>query len=197
MIATGHAAAPFLGFLALFQRGQVQPHHRRVVERGAGHVHAAAEGSFAFARYVGGEAGWELVQPAYEFRDGKLISIDTVDRSTPKPSLASIEQARTAVTADGWRYVGGETGWELVSPAYQFHSGKLVSADKFDHASPKPTLASIVQDRNAVTPDGWRHVGGENEWDLVQYAYELRQGQLVHAATCIYGAPGTPSSKIS
>ena len=148
-------------------------------------------------RFVGGETVWELVQPSYEFHNGKLMQVDTVDRSTPKPSLASIEQARTAVTADGWRYVGGETGWELVPPAYQFHSGKLVSADKLNHASPKPTLASIVQDRNAVTADGWRHVGGENEWDLVQYAYELRQGQLVHAATCIYGAPGTPSSKIS
>ncbi len=146
-------------------------------------------------RYVGGETGWELVPHAYEFRNGKLVHADKFDHSTPKPSLASIEQARNAVTADGWRYVGGETGWELVPHAYEFRSGKLVHADKLDHTAPKPNLASIEQERHAVTADGWRHTGGESEWELVQHSYEFRQGKLVHAADCIYGAPKTGQSK--
>ena len=110
---------------------------------------------------------------------------------------SNLEAAKQNVTTDGWRYVGGEAGWELVQPAYEFRDGQLISIDTVDRSTPKPSLASIVQERNAVTADGWQHVGGENEWDRVQYAYEFRQGQLVHAATCIYGAPGTASSKVS
>ncbi len=49
------------------------------------------------------------------------------------------------VTAAGWRYVGGETGWELVQHAADFRNGKWVHADRFDHNLPKPSVASIEQ----------------------------------------------------
>ena len=55
--------------------------------------------------------------------------------------------ARNIATPDAWRYVGGDTGWELVQHAYAFRNGKLVHADKFDHSTPKPSLASIEQAR--------------------------------------------------
>lgn len=53
--------------------------------------------------------------------------------------------ARNVVTPDEWRYAGGE--WELVQHAYAFRNGKLVHVDKFDHSTPKPSLASIEQAR--------------------------------------------------
>ena len=53
--------------------------------------------------------------------------------------------ARNIATPDEWRYVGGE--WELVQHAYAFRNGKLVHIDKFDHSTPKPSLASIEQAR--------------------------------------------------
>ena len=146
-------------------------------------------------RYVGGETGWELVPHAYEFRNGKLVHIDKIEYSTPKPTVASVEQARNSVTSDGWRHVGDETEWSPVPYAYEFRGGKLVHADSFDHNTPKPILASTEQERHEVTADGWRHVGGEIEWALVQHSYEFRQGKLVHAADCIYGAPKTSQSK--
>ncbi|MBL0121622.1 MAG: hypothetical protein IPP88_02475 [Betaproteobacteria bacterium] len=55
--------------------------------------------------------------------------------------------AKNDVTADGWRYVGGETGWELVQHAVDFHNGKWAHADKFDHNTPKPSLASLERAR--------------------------------------------------
>ena len=58
-----------------------------------------------------------------------------------------IAAARNIATPDAWRYVGGETGWELVQHAYAFRNGKFVHVDKFDHSTPKPSLASIEQAR--------------------------------------------------
>ncbi len=58
-----------------------------------------------------------------------------------------IEAGKSGVTADGWRYVGDETGWELVQHAHDFRNGKWVHVDKFDHSTPKPSLASVVQGR--------------------------------------------------
>lgn len=67
-------------------------------------------------------------------------------------SRAQLDAERTAiakneVSKDGWRYVGGDTGWELVQHAYAFRGGKLVHADNIDHNTPKPTLTSIVEGR--------------------------------------------------
>ncbi len=45
-------------------------------------------------RYVGGDIGWELVQHAYVFRNGKLVHVDQLEHNTPKPSLASIVEGR-------------------------------------------------------------------------------------------------------
>lgn len=55
--------------------------------------------------------------------------------------------ATNDVATDGWRYVGGETGWELVQHAYAFRGGKLLHIDNIDHGTPKPSLASIIEGR--------------------------------------------------
>ena len=68
-------------------------------------------------------------------------------KSRAQVDAERIEAAKSDVTADGWRYVGGETGWELVQHAYQFRNGKLVHVDKIDHTTPKPSLASILEGR--------------------------------------------------
>ncbi len=58
------------------------------------------------------------------------------------------EAAKSIVTTDGWRYVGGDTGWELVQHDYEFRNGTLAHTDKCDHRiTPKPSLASIEQGR--------------------------------------------------
>ena len=57
------------------------------------------------------------------------------------------EVAKNDTTADGWRYVGGDTGWELIQHAYAFRNGKLLHIDNIDHSTPKPSLASIVEGR--------------------------------------------------
>ena len=59
------------------------------------------------------------------------------------------EAANNAVTAATWRFVSDETGGEIVQHAYDFRNGKLAHSDKFDHGSPKPTLASIMQGKKS------------------------------------------------
>ena len=59
-----------------------------------------------------------------------------------------VDPSATAVNgavSDGWRYVGGDTGWELIQHAYAFRGGKLVHVDNIDHSTPKPSLASIIE----------------------------------------------------
>ena len=65
-------------------------------------------------------------------------------------SRAQVDIARGAtatndVVTDGWRYVGGDTGWELVQHAYAFRGGKWLHIDNIDHSTPKPSLASIIE----------------------------------------------------
>ena len=78
---------------------------------------------------------------------GTIMHVVPGTKSRVQVDAERIEAAKKDVTADGWRYVGGETGWELVQHAYEFRSGKLVHTDKIDHSTPKPSLASIIQGR--------------------------------------------------
>ena len=66
-------------------------------------------------------------------------------KSRAQVNAEQIAIAKNAVTADSWRYVGGERGWELVQHAYELRNGKLVHIDKIDHSTPKPSLASILE----------------------------------------------------
>lgn len=55
---------------------------------------AAAATAVGNWRHVGGDIGWELVQHAYVFRNGKLVHADQLEHNAPKPSLASIAEGR-------------------------------------------------------------------------------------------------------
>ena len=69
-------------------------------------------------------------------------------KSRAQVEVERIEALKNPVTADGWRYVGGDTGWELVQHEYVFRNGTLAHTDKCDHRiTPKPSLASIEQGR--------------------------------------------------
>ena len=70
-------------------------------------------------------------------------------KSRTAAQVEGIEALKNSKTADGWRYVGGDTGWELIQHAYDFRNGKWVHADKIDHSTPKPNVASIEQGRKA------------------------------------------------
>ena len=78
---------------------------------------------------------------------GTIMHVVPGTKSRAQVNAEQITTAKNDVTADGWRYVGGETGWELVQHAYAFRSGKLVHIDNIDHSTPKPSLASIIAGR--------------------------------------------------
>ena len=75
---------------------------------------------------------------------GTIMHVVPGTKSRAQVNAEQIATVKNDVTADGWRYVGGETGWELVQHAYVFRNGKLVHIDNIDHSTPKPTIASII-----------------------------------------------------
>ncbi len=76
---------------------------------------------------------------------GTIMHVVPGIKSRAHVNAERISIAKNDITADGWRYVGGETGWELVQHAYAFRNGKLVHIDTIDHSTPKPSLASIFE----------------------------------------------------
>lgn len=76
---------------------------------------------------------------------GTIMHFVPGTKSRAQVEAERIEALTNPVTADGWRYVGGDTGWELVQHAYDFRDGKWVHSDKFDHSTPKPNFDSIEQ----------------------------------------------------
>lgn len=78
---------------------------------------------------------------------GTIMHLIPGTKSRAQADADRIATAKNNVTTDGWRYVGGETGWELVQHAYAFRGGKLLHIDNIDHSTPKPSLASIIEGR--------------------------------------------------
>ena len=76
---------------------------------------------------------------------GTIMHVVPGNKSRAQVNAEQFATARNDVTADGWRYVGGETGWELVPHAYAFRGGKWLHIDNIDHSTPKPSLASIIE----------------------------------------------------
>jgi hypothetical protein len=66
--------------------------------------------------------------------NGKFVRVDAWATPAPTASNAVLEPA------DGWRFVGGEAGWELEQHSYAFVGGRLVHNDRFRHDTPKPPL---------------------------------------------------------
>lgn len=75
---------------------------------------------------IGGEPGWQLVNPTYGLAEGKLVRTDTAPAATTA--------ATTTLAAAGFEYVGGEAGWELSQHKYVFAGGSLAMSDECDHA---------------------------------------------------------------
>lgn len=69
----------------------------------------------------------------------------TVTRAQVQNELA--EWRKNPVAADGYRYVGGERGWEAPQHAYVFRNGSLVHADAIDHSAPKPSIEMTPAER--------------------------------------------------
>ena len=78
---------------------------------------------------------------------GTIMHVVPGTKSRAQVDAERIQAAKNDVATNGWRYVGGESGWELVQHSYEFRGGKLVHTDKIDHSTPKPSLASIIQGR--------------------------------------------------
>ena len=54
---------------------------------------------------------------------------------------------KNPVSADGARYVGGDTGWVYEGHKSEFRNGRLVHTDNFDHNAPKPSLSMTPEER--------------------------------------------------
>ena len=55
---------------------------------------------------------------------GTIMHLVPGTTSRAQSDAERIAIAKNDLTADGWRYVGGDTGWELVQHAYAFRGGK-------------------------------------------------------------------------
>ena len=88
-----------------------------------------ASGGF---EYIGGEAGWQLVQPG-----------------TPnwKAPAVTVAKAKPAASKDGFEYAAGESGWQLAQHKYEFVNRKLVMSAECDHA---------LRAAKALTPEDLR-----------------------------------------
>lgn len=79
----------------------------------------------------------------------------TTETSTPAPaSRATAERAAPAIAAkgaDGFQFVGGETGWALVPHIFVWRDGRFAHSDECDHAvrvAQVPTPAEVDAARN-------------------------------------------------
>ncbi len=93
-------------------------------------------------------AGAAIADQTFHPSKDEVGTIMHVVPGTKSRAQVDIDRRATAtnvVVSDGWRYVGGDTGWELIQHAYAFRGGKLVHVDNIDHSTPKPSLTSIVE----------------------------------------------------
>ena len=70
----------------------------------------------------------------YQRVNGKFARSDTWAIPTTAPAFNVV----VLESGDGWRFVGGEPGWELEQHSYAIVRGRLVHNDRFPHDTPKP-----------------------------------------------------------
>lgn len=117
---------------------------RKAPKAAAISVTAPAPRSIDGFEATAGEAGWQLVQPAYSLVSGKLVRADT----TPRTAIATTGAAPPVA---GFEYVGGDAGWVLSQHKYVFAGGRFAMSDECDHAIrtvKAPTPAEIETARN-------------------------------------------------
>ncbi len=102
--------------------------------------------AFALSLSAGTAVADQTFHPANN-EAGAIMHYVAGTKSRAQVETERTESAKNNVTADGWRYVGGDPGWELIQHAYDFRNGKWVHSDQFDHNTPKPSLVSIEQGR--------------------------------------------------
>ncbi len=100
----------------------------------------------SLALFAGAAAADQTFHPSKD-ETGTIMHVTSGLKSRAQVNVEQAAYAKDEVSVDGWRYVGGETGWELVQHAYTFRAGKLVHVDNIDHNTPKPTLASVKEGR--------------------------------------------------
>lgn len=100
---------------------------RKAPKAAAVSVTAPASRSIDGFEAIGGEPGWQLVNPTYGLSNGELVRADTA------PGAAIVATRNTPPTA-GFEYVGGDTGWELSQHKYVLAGGRLAMSDECDHA---------------------------------------------------------------
>ncbi len=54
---------------------------------------------------------------------------------------------KNPVSADGWRWIGGEVGWSVEPHKYEFRNGKAIHADNLNHNAPKPSQSMTNEER--------------------------------------------------
>ena len=96
-------------------------------------VMAGSAGASAPAHPDSTETGTIYHGAEYTRVDGKFIRVDSWRKTNQAP-------ADSKPAADGWRFVGGEIGWDLEQHSYDFVGGRLVHSDRFSHDAPRPAL---------------------------------------------------------
>lgn len=96
-----------------------------------------------------GEAGWQLVQPAYSFAGGKIVRIDTAPRT-------AVADTKAALPPTGFENAGGDTGWAVSQHKYVFAGGRLAMSDECDHAirTVKGPTPAEMEAARSLSPGG-------------------------------------------
>lgn len=94
-------------------------------------------------------------------------------------ALASGAVQAAPVSNDGFAYIGGDGGWELVKHDYVPSNGRLVHSDKCDHAVRAPAVAAPASNAGYVYTGG-----GDGGWEPAQHKYVSINGRYAHSNEC-------------
>lgn len=83
------------------------------------------------------------------------------------------------VSNDGFAYIGGDGGWELVQHNYVLSNGRLVHSDECDHAVRAPAVAAPASNAGFVNAGG-----GDGGWELARHKYVSINGRYAHSNEC-------------
>ena len=108
---------------------------------------SGAAGASAPAHSEGSETGTVYHGAEYQRLAGRFVRVD------PWADQRSVASAAPQ-SADGWRFVGGEAGWELEQHSYDFVRGRLIHSDRFPHNTPRPPAAPQGAQRHDPTGSG-------------------------------------------
>lgn len=94
-------------------------------------------------------------------------------------ALASAAALAAPVSNDGFKYIGGEGGWEPVQHSYVMNNGRFVHSDECDHAVRAPVARAAP-----AFNGGFKYIEGEGSWEPAQHSYVLSNGRYAHSNEC-------------